>query len=108
MNKTTTLTTLLLSALLAAGCAATAPQGDQAAATPEAFEQLLQEATAALDKADAVGFEWRDSRKILNQAKEAAARGDFEQAVELARAAARQGEAAYAQYLAARNAGPRF
>lgn len=108
MNKTTTLTTLLLYATLAAGCAATAPRGGEAAATPEAFEQALQEAVAALDKADSVGYEWRDSRKILEQAKQAAAQGKLEQAIELAHVAEHQGVAAYEQYLAGRKAGPRF
>ncbi len=71
-------------------------------------DAAISEAAAAIEKAEAVGFAWRDSKKILDGAKKASAKGDTERALELAGQAKRQGEAAYAQYEASKNAGPHF
>ena len=101
----------LLGLVLTAGCAST-PTEPVAAAGPDPrmaeFSTLAQEATAALDRADAEGAEWRDSRKILAEAEQAAKAGDFDRAMQLASLAKFQGEAAHEQHLANRGAGPRF
>lgn len=55
-------------------------------------------AEEALDEADALGFQWRDSRKLLDQARAAAERGDEVTAVKLANEAKAQGELAKDQY----------
>ncbi len=73
---------------------------------PKSFEELAKEAEAAIDKAGKVGYEWRDSRKILKAAKKAHAAGDEAKAMKLATKALHQGQLAYQQYLDNRNAGP--
>ncbi len=55
-------------------------------------------AKAALDEANSLGAEWRDSRKILGKALEAAKAGDEETAVKMANIAKRQAEDAINQY----------
>lgn len=55
-------------------------------------------AQSALDEADSLGAEWRDSRKILGKAREAAKAGDEETAVKIANIARRQGESAVNQF----------
>ena len=71
-------------------------------------DSAIAEAAAAIEKANSVGFAWRDSRKILKEAKAAAADGDREKALALADQARFQGEAGYAQYEANKDAGPTF
>jgi len=71
-------------------------------------ETALADAEAAIEKADSVGFAWRDSAKILKEAKSAAADGERDRALELAAQAKFEGDAAYIQYEANQNAGPNF
>ncbi len=73
---------------------------------PKTFEELAKEAEAAIDKADKVGYEWRDSRKILEAAKKAHVAGDETEAMKLATKALHQGRMAYQQYLDNRDASP--
>lgn len=79
---------------LAAGCASTPDEGvaDQAAA-----EQAIADAKAENAKAKAMGAEWRDTAKIIEEAEAALAAGDFEKAIDLANKARRQAENAIAQ-----------
>lgn len=79
---------------------------EAAAPSPENYAQLKTEATSAIDKAQSVGFEWRDSRKFLSSADTAAKGGDYTKAMQLAMQAKSQGEMAYQQYLDQKNAGP--
>ena len=62
------------------------------AETQESFQAAYDAADAARKKAAAVKSEWRDTRKMLKQAKAAAKKGDFDKAVALANAAKFQGE----------------
>ena len=55
-------------------------------------------AEKALDEADAHGFQWRDSRKLLDKARAAAEQGDEVTAIQLANEARAQGELAQDQY----------
>ena len=71
------------------------------------FESARQQAITELDKAKAVGFEWRDSRKILEQAEKAEKAGDHEKAMKLVNQAKQQGIVAAAQAESQKNAGPR-
>lgn len=71
-------------------------------------QQAIAEARAALDRADAAGYEWRDSETILKMSEEAAAHGDAERAKTLAGIARFQGEAALAQSKREANAEPRI
>ena len=61
------------------------------------FEEALKEARTSLDKAKAVNYEWRDSRKILETAEKLNKEGQSKQAIKLAEAARKQGELAVAQ-----------
>ena len=89
---------------LGVGCASTQqeqqeePTGNKApvAKGPSACEKALSLADAARKKAASVGGEWRDTKKIMKQAKKAG--GD--KCVKLANKARRQGEIGYAQALA--------
>lgn len=91
---------LILAAALAAaavginGCAQQGTKASPATATSGAeaeYERALAEAEAARKEAAAVGGEWRDTGKLIKQAEQAAAKGDFEQATQLAERAAFQG-----------------
>lgn len=72
------------------------------------FEALHAAAKQTLKAANAVGYQWRDSGKILKKAEKAAASGDFKKAAKLANQAREQGELALAQAKEQANAGPRF
>lgn len=65
------------------------------------------EAVAEIDKAKAMGFEWRDSRKLLKKAEKALEDGDVEKANKLIAQAKEQGRDAQVQAKAQMNAGPR-
>lgn len=58
----------------------------------------IGDAAAVLDEANGLGFEWRDSQKILGRARTAAQAGDEGAAVQIANLAKRQGENAIEQY----------
>jgi len=71
------------------------------------FESARQQAVAEIDKANAAGFEWRDSRKILEQAEKAEKAGDHEKAMQLVNEAKQQGMVAVTQAESQKSAGPR-
>jgi nucleoid-associated protein YgaU len=80
-----------LSLGLLAGCATT---GDDAA---NAAEQAIADAKAANAEVAAMGYEWRDTGKIIEQAEAAFADGDYDKALELANQALAQAEDARRQ-----------
>jgi len=100
---------LLAAAILAAGCASnsTAPSAaaqPQAAPEKAAQTHTAEQANTAIAAAEksaaaaaAVDYEWRDTGKLIKEAKEAAAGGDFDKAVKLATKADQQGELAVKQ-----------
>jgi len=85
-------------------------QGDYGAAKEEAVNSkkeavsarnialAIGSAEATLQEANRLGFEWRDSQKILDKARAAAQKGDEEAAVKIANLAKAQGEEAINQY----------
>lgn len=76
--------------VLAAGVWGWAPP---AAANDEAtFVDVYNAAVAARKAAAEAGYEWRDTKKLLRQARKLAEKGEFEKAVALANRAKRQGE----------------
>jgi nucleoid-associated protein YgaU len=81
----------VLSLGLLAGCATT---GDDKAA---AAEQAIADAKAANAEAAAMGFEWRDTGKIIKEAQAAFDAGDYDKALALANKAQAQAESAQAQ-----------
>ncbi len=87
---------LLVALFLPFACAtavASEPAGGQGS-----LEEVLQRAQAALEPCRALQCLWRDSEALLQQARDAAAAGERERALRLARRAARQGELAENQY----------
>ena len=81
----------VLSLGLLAGCATT---GDDKAA---AVEQAIADAKAANAEAASMGFEWRDTGKIIKEAQAAFDAGDYDKALALANKALAQAESAQAQ-----------
>ena len=71
--------------------------GIVSAADSARVQKAIVAAENAQKKAASVDGEWRDTGKIINQAKAAQAEGDFAQAVKLANKAERQGELGYEQ-----------
>jgi len=63
-------------------------------------EKAVATAETAQKKAASVGGEWRDTGKIIKQAKSAQSKGDFDQAIKLANKATRQGQLGYEQAVA--------
>ena len=98
--------TVILSSALAAGCASTSSTQNTAAEAE--FNQAMAAAEASQDKAASVGGEWRDIGKIMKQAREAAASGDYDKALSLAETARLQGEIGYDQAMSQQAAGPSF
>ncbi len=92
------LTVALLSSALSIGCAAQqAKESSTATASPEATAAIAG-ASAAIKKAKANDWIWRDTEKFLKQAQAAADKGDTATAVKLANKAKFQAEAAVIQY----------
>ena len=56
------------------------------------FKAAYKEATAARKAARKAGFEWRDTRKMLQQARKLGKKGEYAKAVKLANRAKRQAE----------------
>jgi nucleoid-associated protein YgaU len=93
----------LLSLGLMAGCATTEDTGTDATA---AAQQAIDAAKSANKEAQAAGYEWRDTGKIIKQAEAALADGNTEEATKLAnkaleqaKDAVKQAEAEHQKYL---------
>lgn len=67
------------------------------AADQAGFDKAYEAAVAAQQKAASVSGEWRDTAKMLKEAKKRAEEGDFEGAIKLARQAEHQGHRGYEQ-----------
>ena len=92
---------ILASALLTLAVSPVAVQAS------EGYAAAKKAALTEIDKAQDVGYEWRDSRKILKEADAAAEAGNTEKAITLAKIAEEQGKAAVKQAKEQSNAGPR-
>ena len=90
MNKSTALASALLAGMLVVG-------GPAVAADMAAFKAAHAAADAERKKAAKVGMEWRDTGKMLKQAKKLAEKGKFEEATALADKAKAQGIAGQRQ-----------
>ncbi len=67
------------------------------AATVDEFNAAFAEANETRKMANSLGYEWRDTAKILKQAAEAAEQGDLDKAMKLIEQAKFQSEAAITQ-----------
>ena len=95
-NRRQRLLAAAVAAALMAGasCAVTrASEADDA----ETFKTAYEAGKAARKAAAAVGFEWRDTKKMLRRAKKLAEKGEYEKAIELANKAKHQGEQGVSQ-----------
>jgi len=70
-----------------------------------ALDKAIADAQAARKKAASVAGEWRDTSKMIKQAEEAGAAGDFAKGMKLASEAQKQGELGYEQAVKERGAG---
>ena len=61
------------------------------------FDSAVKQANSEIDKAKAVNYEWRDSRKLLKQAEKLNKEGKTGEAMELVKEARMQGQLAVAQ-----------
>lgn len=102
MNHTKPLLGLVLTGFLVSGCSSY----ETKEANLENYKSTLLAAQMSLDKAKKANYEWRDSRKFLQQAEKAAKAGDFSKAIELAAFAGRQGDLAVKQSIEQKDAGP--
>ena len=66
-------------------------------ADEKSFNASYEAAEAARKKAASMKYEWRDTGKMLKNAKEAAGKGDYDTAEKLAKKAEMQGKMAVAQ-----------
>ena len=101
---------LLAATLITSGCAsapaptakATATEApavkvDTSAIQAEKAKAAIAAAEKSRDAAAASGFEWRDTSKLIEDAKKAATENDFDKAIQLAGQAERQGALAVRQ-----------
>ncbi len=84
------------------------PRLDEFVRKARIAEYEIAAADAARKTAGKMGFEWRDTGKMIKKAKQAALSYQYDKAIKLARAAKKQGENGQYQAIAQRNAGPRF
>jgi len=61
------------------------------------YEEAVREATASLNNAKAVNYEWRDSRKFLEKADKLYQEGKTDKAMKLVKKAKMQGDMAVTQ-----------
>jgi hypothetical protein len=108
MKRTSALAVFAFTAWLGAGCAGSGPVPASAEQKQQRYQQALAEAEAAYQKVYAVQYAWRDTEELLSSAKEAAAKGDIDNAIGMATEAKSQSELAYEQYEAGKTAGPRY
>lgn len=109
MKFNTVLATLLLAFSAQAFANDAAKDDTEKAADPAADPAAAIEAAEAAQKAASkVGFEWRDTAKLIKSAKKALKAGETEKAIKLANTAKLQGEMGVKQAEVAKNAGPRF
>ena len=78
------------------------------ATSAEDANAAISMAEQKTQQAREVNYEWRDTGKIIKQAKEALKKGDIDTAIKLANKAANQSNNALRQYAEQKNAGPSF
>ncbi len=66
-------------------------------AQASSYDDAVKSAKASLDQANAVNYEWRDSRKLLKKADKLNKEGKTDKAMKLVAEAKQQGEMAAAQ-----------
>lgn len=102
--------TLLIAsvALFASACANTQTAKAPAAPSFKTSAEAIAAAEAATKKVAGVGYQWRDTGKIIEAAKKAEAEKDSATAMKMAIKALNQSKNAMAQYEAQKDAASRF
>ncbi|MDH5784834.1 MAG: hypothetical protein OEZ16_04400 [Chromatiales bacterium] len=90
--------------LLGSACTTTPTQtsAPEVQAPPAESAKAIASAEAARSKVDAVGFEWRDTAALIDEAKKAEAAGETNKAIKLAKQAQRESENGLKQYEASK------
>gem|GEM_PF-851143 len=91
---------IMLFSLMLGACATTTPEPTSAAPSAEMASSAIAAARDAREKAASVGYEWRDTGALLDDAAKAAEAKEYARAIELANQAERQSLAALEQYKA--------
>ena len=94
MHKKILLLVTLLTGLFCAGITSSVLADEAAAAK---VQKLIDAAEAARKEAGSVDGEWRDTAKMIKQAKGLLEKGDYVAAAKLANEAAKQGHLGYEQ-----------
>jgi outer membrane lipoprotein-sorting protein len=96
--------------ILLGGCASTSTSEAQSTPAEQmaAFQKSYDRVQVAVERADSVGGEWRDTDKLMASAKAAAEAGDFAKAQKLLDQAMSEAENAYNQAMAQKGVGPRY
>jgi hypothetical protein len=89
--------TLLILLLLDSNGASAESRKDESALTSKQVEQAVVMADKARKKAESVGGEWRDVRRLIGKARSAVWIDKLELAMNLAKKAQKQAELGYAQ-----------
>jgi hypothetical protein len=66
-------------------------------ASAKSFDAAVKQANSEIDKAAAMNYEWRDSRKMIKEAQELNEAGKTDEAIALVEKAEQQGKLAVAQ-----------
>ncbi len=98
MKKTMIIATL---SLMLGACATTGTQANSA----DDATRAIAAAQAATEKVAKVGYEWRDTGAIIDNAKKAAEAKEYDKAAKLASQAEQQSVAAMTQYEAQKDVG---
>ncbi|MDH5602269.1 MAG: hypothetical protein OEY78_13310 [Gammaproteobacteria bacterium] len=72
------------------------------------YNMALSEAKSAYDKAKKYNFAWSETKEMIKKSEDSAKAGDMEKAISIAKAAKRQSENAYQQYISQKDVKPRL
>ncbi len=101
MKKTILIATFTL---MLGACAPTGSSAAGGSTSAESAAKAIASAEAAREKVAKVGYEWRDTGGIIDDAKKAAEDKDYDKAAKLAAKAKYQSVAAMEQYKSQKNA----
>lgn len=102
------LPTIVAATLLGFSMTACATGDASKSAAAGGAEAAISAAKAANKGAKSVGYEWRDTGKMIKKAEKLAKEGKTEEAIKLAKKAEMQGKVAQKQAASQKDAGPRF
>ncbi|SCZ55547.1 hypothetical protein [Thiohalomonas denitrificans] len=93
-----TLVSLAAASLLVTACVSSPAEEPMEPATAKDVSAAVEAAEAARKQAASVGHEWRDTGKLIDNARSLMEEGKYDEAMALAEQAESQGELAYKQW----------